>query len=204
LRILENIMKKSKFKRLATLACLPFGVVSFYELTSTPAMAATASVPASATVLPPVAVTVTQNLRFGTLAAAGTASNVTIAPPATAASGANIGTRVASAAGVALIGHTGAVTTAQACSAISACGAAVLTVTGGASTTLNTVTITPPATLVSGANTMAFSAVTRSPTGTLVLSATGGLTVNIGGTLAVGATQASGAYAGTISVTLDY
>jgi Mat/Ecp fimbriae major subunit len=191
--------KKMKFLGLA-----PVFLAGSLGLASTSAMAATTSVPASATVLPPVAVSVTQNLRFGTLAAAGTASNVTIAPPATAVSGANIGTRVASAAGVALIGHTGAVTTAQACSATSACGAAVLTVTGGASTTLNTVTITPPATLVSGANTMAFSAVTRSPTGALALDATGGLIIDIGGTLAVGATQASGAYAGTISITLDY
>jgi hypothetical protein len=173
-------------------------------LVASAASAATVNVPANVSVLTPVAITVNQNLRFGSVAAAGTATTITVAPPATAVNTATAGTRVAAATGVTLVGHTGAVTTAQACSVGSGCGAGVLAVTGGASATLNTITITPPATLVNGANTMAFSATTRSPVGALVLDGTGNLLVNIGGTLAIGATQVAGTYAGNISVVLDY
>ena len=186
------------------LIAAPLAFAGLLVLGAGAASADTGSVTTSLTVLPPVAITVTQNLAFGSLTSSATAANVTVAPPATAVNAANAGTRVASTTGVTLIGHTGAVTTAQNCNATSACGAAVLTVTGGASSTLNTVTITPPANLTSGANTMAFSATTVSPTGTLALDGTGNLIVNMGGTLAVAANQAAGAYTGTISVTLDY
>ena len=191
-------------KHAIALVALGAAIAGLVSLGAGAALADTTSITGSVTVVPPVAISVSQNLSFGSLTASGTPANVTIAPPTTAATGANVGTRVASTTGVTLIGHTGAVTTPQNCNATSACGAAVLTVTGGAGMTLNTVTITPPANLTSGANTMAFSAVTVSPTGTLTLDGSGNLIVNMGGTLAVAANQAAGAYTGTISVTLDY
>jgi Mat/Ecp fimbriae major subunit len=167
-------------------------------------MAATANLPADVTILPPVAIVVTDNLRFGSLSTSGTPATVTVAPPSTAASGANLGTRVASIAGVTLVGHSGVATTPQTCTSTSACGVAVLSISGGANSTLNTVTITPPAALINGANSVPFSAVTRVPSGTLVLDSVGGLTINIGGTIAIGASQAAGSYVGVIAVVLDY
>jgi Mat/Ecp fimbriae major subunit len=75
------------------------------------------------------------------------------------------------------------------------------------------VTLPATITLTSGANTMTVNALTRRygadgtagvTTGAGAFTATGVATVLMAGTLAVGANQAAGTYAGTMAVTVDY
>lgn len=86
----------------------------------------------------------------------------------------------------------------------------------GAGSASTTVTVTPPTELTSGSNTLPFTAqVPRSNTtstqgsailmagttgGTATTSATGDLYVWVGGAVTAGASQATGAYSGTITV----
>lgn len=179
-------------------------VCSFLSVNEAGAASTTAN--STATVLPPVTITKVTgaDLSFGTIAVT-TSQAVTITPPATPTAAANTGTRAAAtAAGIYLQGHTGATNVAAACSAAIGCGAAVFNITGGNNATVSTFTITPPTTLISGANSIPFSLVTRVPSGNLTLSATGTGILAIGGTITPAASQAAGSYTATMTVVADY
>jgi Mat/Ecp fimbriae major subunit len=176
------------------------------------AQAATTNIPASATVLPPIALAQPSDMRFGSLAPAATAGTIVLAMPATlnatqptTAAPTITGTRTATGGVIMVGGGT--------CSATVLCGVGGVQVTGPNSGTFSTVTLPATITLTSGANTMTVGTLTRrygAPgtagvlTGAGAFSATGTATVMFGGTLAVGANQAAGAYTGTMAVTVDY
>jgi hypothetical protein len=176
------------------------------------AQAATTNVPVSATVLPPITVSEPADLRFGSLAAAVTAGTLVMPIPATLPAAAPttaapslVGTRTATG-GVLMVGGA-------ACSATVLCGPGSVQIQGPNSGSFATVTIPVTTTLTSGANTMTVGTMTRryGPTGVAgvttgagAFSATGTALLMIGGTLTVGASQASGTYTGTMAITIDY
>ena len=135
-----------------------------------------ASATARAQILRQIPIANTSDLDFGTIVSGTAASTVIVTP---------VGARTC---GVGLT-CTGATTGAN--FNIVGTNNAIVTVTGS-----NTVTLT------SGTNTMT-AALVRSGAA-VTLSATGTGSVQVGGTLAVGATQADGAYTGTFNVTVDY
>ncbi len=140
--------------------------------------ATTATATASAEILTTLTVASTAGLDFGQIAVNG-------------------------GAGTAVIGASGTNT----CSATLLCTgtrtAASFDVGGTANTAVSAVVTTPSITLSSGANTMTLNAFTLAFPGgnTLVNGAT---SFNVGGTLAVGATQAAGVYNGTFTVSVEY
>lgn len=146
------------------------------------ARAEAVTVNGTARIVVPMVATSPTALRFGNIAASASAGTVTV----TAA-----GVRSATG-GAALV--SGA-----------ASGAAVVNITAGEASRPINITYPASATLTSGANTMTVDnfAVAGSPT-TLTLSGTGTGTFNVGGRVNVGASQATGNYAGTITVTLAY
>lgn len=143
----------------------------------------TASASASATIISPISITKTLDLDFGNVAASGAAGTVVITPA---------GTR-STTGGVSLPVIAGTVTSAS------------FNVAGQGNYTY---AITLPASVVisSGANNMTVDAFTSTPTATGTLSAGGTQTVNVGATLNVNASQASGLYtSGTpFDVTVNY
>lgn len=155
-------------------AALVSTAVSLVGLAATGAQAATASANATATILAPVTVTKTADLLFGNIAATA-AANVSI-----------------SAAGVVNCGGL-------VCNGTQ--NPAAFGVTG---TTGQTVAVTIPvttATLTSGVNTIALSALASSVP-TIVLDGTDAFTV--GGTIAVANAQAAGVYTGSFNVDVNY
>jgi hypothetical protein len=66
------------------------------------------------------------------------------------------------------------------------------------------ITLPSQITISSGANTMTVNAFTSSPSGSGVLDGTGNATLYVGATLTLSANQASGSYADSFSVTVDY
>jgi Mat/Ecp fimbriae major subunit len=152
--------------------------VAAIGLGSTAAYAApvSASATARAQILRQITLTNTSDLDFGTIVSGAAGSTVVVT---------GAGARTCGA------GLTCTGTTTGANFNIVGTNNAVVTVTGS-----NSVSLT------SGANTMSASLV-RSGTA-VTLSATGTGSVQVGGTLTVGATQADGAYTGTFSVTVDY
>lgn len=144
-------------------------------LGATAANAATASATARAKILRQITLTNTSDLQFGTIVTGAAASTV------------DISVAGARTCGVGLV-----------CSGTTT--AAGFTIGG---TTGSVVTISVPAsvTLTSGADSMTASLVSSAPTTTLVANA-GSFTV--GGSLAVGASQPDGDYAGTFTATVDY
>lgn len=192
----------STFRKTYLTAASMLAVVGF----SASADAATATANATATVLPPVTITQVAgaDLSFGTMAVT-TSQGVTVTPPATPTAAANTGTRAAAtASGIYLGGHTGATNVPAACSAAVGCGAAAFTITGGNNSTVTTITVTPPTNLVSGSDTMPFSAVTRVPSGNVTLDASGNAILAIGGTVTPAASQAAGNYTAVLTVLADY
>lgn len=139
----------------------------------------TATANATATVIAPIAISKTADLRFGKFAAGGTT-----------------GTVVMSAAG------SRSATGGVVLSALDAGGAASFSVTGDTTATY-AITLPGTATITSGANTMTVGTFTSSPSATGALTA-GAQTLTVGGTLSVGASQATGAYTGTFDVTVQY
>ena len=140
------------------------------------------TVTSTARIVVPLVATSGTNLRFGNIAASAAAGTVTV----TAAS-------VRSAAG-------GASLVAGATS-----GAGVITISAGEPSRVLNITYPASGTLTSGANTMTVNnfAASGSPT-TTTLTAAGTGTFNIGGRVNVGASQATGNYSGTFTVTLTY
>ena len=147
---------------------------------SSNAMAATATAPATATILQPLAVTLdaTNNkLDFGTIALNG------------------------------VPGGTVALTTAnvRTCSGTLTCVGSTMVpnfdITGSASVPVS-ITVPASITLTSGANSM--TATLTSSSAGLTLSGTGTGTFDVGGTLTVGASQAAGVYSTTMTITVLY
>lgn len=66
------------------------------------------------------------------------------------------------------------------------------------------VTLPSSITISNGSQTMTIDAFTSTPSGTGTLDASGSETLTLGATLQLGASQASGAYAGSFSVRVDY
>lgn len=81
--------------------------------------------------------------------------------------------------------------------------AGVFGATGAASTAV-TISFSTGDTLVNGANTMALGSFTHDAGGSPAFSAGGALNFSVGAALTVGAAQATGAYSGTYTVTVDY
>lgn len=141
------------------------------------AQAATASADATATILQQITVTKTADLAFGTIVVGATGGNVTVA---------NNGTTPISCAA------------ALACSGTN--GAASFNVVGTVGEAV-TVTVDPTVSLTSGSNSMT-ATLNPSYSGTHTLVASDVL--RVGGTLAVGASQASGVYSGSFNVVVNY
>lgn len=129
----------------------------------------------------PIAIVNTQALAFGSFAA-GSGGSVTVSAG---------GARSAGGGVVLLSAGAGAV--------------ASFSVTGDPNLTY---AITLPANgvaaLTSGANSMALTAFTSSPTSTGVLSAGGSQTLSVGATLGVSSNQAAGNYSGSFNVIVNY
>jgi Mat/Ecp fimbriae major subunit len=201
---MKNVNSRANIRNIA-LAAVAFAAAGS-------AQAATSNIPASATVLPPITVSQPSDMRFGSLAPAATAGTVVLALPATlaatpptTAAPTITGTRTVTGGVIMVGGGT--------CSATVLCGAGGLQVAGPVSGSFSTVTLPATITLTSGANTMTVNALTRRygadgtagvTTGAGAFTATGVATVLMAGTLAVGANQAAGTYAGTMAVTVDY
>jgi hypothetical protein len=138
---------------------------------------ATASATARARVLKQITVTNTSDLEFGTVVAGAAASTVDVTTAGARTCGAGLTC-------------TGATTAAN------------FNITG---TVASVVTVSSPATatLTSGANNMTVTLNRSASTVTLAAGAVNG-TVQVGGSLALAANQADGAYTGTFAVTVDY
>jgi Mat/Ecp fimbriae major subunit len=150
------------------------GTVAAAAFASTGAQAATATATARAQILQQVTVTRNTDLDYATIVTGAAASTVIVTPA---------GVRTC---GVGLV-CTGTVTAAD------------FSVVG---TIGQVATVSVPATvsLTSGANTMTSTLV--SSTALMTLAAVNNF--QVGGTLAVGANQSDGAYAGTFTVTVNY
>lgn len=139
------------------------------------AHAATASAQASAAVLSPIAVTKTADLAFGTVIPSAAASTVTMTGAGTFTCGSGLTcSGTHNAAGFSISGTDGSAVT---------------------------ISSDPTVTLTSGSYSMSAS---LTPSVASLTLASGAGTFNVGGVLAVGASQAAGTYAGTFNVTVNY
>ena len=129
------------------------------------------------TIAAPISISSSGDMDFGTMVTTGTAGTVTVTPA---------GARTCSAEVDCLGGFP----------------AAAFDVTGEAANTYS-ITLPSSATLTSGGDTMTIDTFTDDAGATPTLSG-GSDTFNVGATLNVGATQASGTYSGTFSVTVNY
>lgn len=143
-------------------------------MTAVSAQAATATADARATILSPVVVTKTSDLEFGVIANGTSGGTVTVS------------TAGARTCGAGLV-----------CSgAVTAAGFGVVGVTA------QTVGISVPANVTLNGGGSSMTATLSASDATIVLDGTDAFTV--GGVLTVGAAQASGAYTGTFTVTVNY
>ncbi len=150
------------------------GTVLAAAFASTGAQAATATAQAKAQILRQITVTKTSDLDFGTIVTGAAASTVIVS------------TTGARTCGVGLV----------CTNATTAAGFGIVGTTGA----IVTIASDPTVSLTSGANSMTATLLTSAATRTL----TGTDAFTVGGTLAVGASQADGAYAGTFTVTVNY
>ncbi len=141
---------------------------------------ATAAASATARIITPIAITNTQGLAFGNIAASAALGTVTVSPA---------GVRTS----------TGGVTP----SAIGTFNNAIYTATGENNATYS-ISLPASTTISSGANNMTVNGFTSNPTPTGLLNASGSQTITVGATLNVGANQATGNYTGTYNVTIAY
>ena len=139
---------------------------------------------AAANILSPLTITQNNGLEFGTIATSGTAGTVTIA----AQSALDL-----TWSNVSVINPTD-----------NARKSGKFTVTGLAGSTYK-LTVPESATIANGSNSMTI-ALTKSAgdTGNILEAGTGTSTFYVGGTLSVGATQATGNYSGSYTVTVAY
>lgn len=152
------------------------------SLGATSAQAATnsATANANATIISALTITKNTNLNFGTAVSGATAGTVVVAPTAA-------GTQLCTT----VICTGGGNTSAQ----FSLSGAATYTAV---------MTIPATATLTSGANSMTATLSNSLVANKMVLTGTAADVFYVGGSLAVGATQATGSYTGTFTVTVAY
>jgi len=151
------------------------------------AMAATATATSTSVVITPIGISKTADLAFGNIGAGATAGTVTVSPN---------GSR----------GVTGGTIAAGGTST-----AAQFNVTGQAGLTYSISLSGTSPTLTSGANTMAFTAISDTTASAITTGAVttgtlagGAQTIYIGGALTVGANQVAGTYTGSINVAVDY
>lgn len=143
---------------------------------SASSFAATASGTASASVLQPIAITAGQSLEFGAFAGNSAGTVVIDTAGARSATG-----------GVLLANNNGTYRQGQ------------FSVTGTGNSTF-AITYPSAFNITSGANSMSVT-VAGPATGTL---SSGSATINVGGTVTVGANQAAGSYTGTYTMTVEY
>jgi hypothetical protein len=177
------------------------------------AHAATANVPASATIIPPVVVTEPADIRVGNIAAGALAGTVVLVMPALLPATAPttlapvINSTRTNVNAVAVGGLT--------CSVTVPCGVGSVQIAGLANAALATVTVPATVTLTGAGPSMILTTTKRyGPTlgaagvitGATTLSATGTAYLILGGSLAVGtsALQTAGLYTGTAALTIDY
>jgi hypothetical protein len=141
---------------------------------------ATSSATASARIITPIALSTTQNLNFGNIAASTTPGTVVI-------STANART------------STGGVTP----SAIGAFTQAIYAASGENNATYS-IQLPSSVSISDGTHTMTVDNFVSDPGSTGTLSGTGAQTINVGATLNVAASQATGNYSGTYDVTIAY
>ena len=146
---------------------------------------ASATATATATIITPISITKTADMNFGNVAVTAASGTVVMTPAAVRSL----------TGGVTLPATTGAVT------------AASFTVSGEASYTY-AITLPTTHTITSGVNNMTVNTFTSTPssTGTLSSATPGVQTLNVGATLVVGGSQASGVYqsATPFTVTVNY
>lgn len=159
-------------------------VIVMLSLTATTFAQMSATATATATILTPIAITKDVDMNFGNLAVNNTAGTVILAPD---------GTRTATAGVTFLPTNPGTVT------------AASFSVTGLVDATYSITLPSGATTLTSGTDNMTVDTWTSTPTPTGTLSG-GAETLNVGGTLHVGASQPAGVYvSGTpFTVTVNY
>lgn len=168
-------------KKFAILFAGLFMMTFAFQTVNAQGSGATAASSAAARIITPIALTNSTGLNFGNIAASDVLGTVTIAPA---------GGRTS----------TGGVTP-------SAIGAFTNAIFGASGEFNATYAITLPAsTTVSdgGSNSMTINGFTSDPSGTGTLSGIGSQTINVGATLNVNASQASGNYTGTYNVTIAY
>ncbi len=144
------------------------------------ALAASATATASATIVQAITLSNTVPLNFGSIAPSATGGNVVVnsADTRTTCSGGQF--------------CSGAVTSAN-------------FVVAGAANFAYSITLPATAASLTGAGTaMAVNTFAHSAGASPALDATGAATFKVGGTLAVGASQAAGLYTGSFSVSVDY
>lgn len=144
------------------------------------ANAASESTSADAVIVAPVSMTKISDLQFGNLGATTSAGDVIIS---------EAGARTNVDGNVSLIAGT---TATRASFTVAGANNAAVTVTVPASTSLTGTGTAMPVSLSSTSN------------GSQTLSGTGALTVDVAGTLTVGASQAAGAYTSSFDVTVVY
>lgn len=157
-------------------------LVSLFATAAFAQTSATATANATARVLTPIAIAKLADLNFGSLVSGPTAGTVIVDP---------FGIRTATG-GASLVN--------------SPYGAAQFNVTGEPSTAY-TITLPNAISIVHTTNNafaMTVNTFTSDPSGTGTLSALGAQQLNVGATLNVGASQASGLYTGTFNVTVAY
>jgi spore coat protein U-like protein len=183
--ILNSSIKKARFTRLSSRAAqASLLAVAFAGagLCAQQAYAATDTANGTATVMTPIAISKTADLRFGKFSAL------------------TGGTVVISTAGARSV--TGAVVP----SATDVGGEGSFSVTGDANATY-AITLPGSATIthtVDNTKTMSIGTFISNPSGTGTLSGAGTQTLSVGGTLTVGNAQTVGSYTGTFDVTVEY
>lgn len=153
---------------------------SIYQLSAHAATNSSTTNSASATVVAPVTLVKTADLLFGSVAPAAFASGTVTVYPTGGRIGSNVVlslTNSGNPASFYLTGNPGA----------------------GFSIDLpNSIILTGPG------NSMQLTTFTSSPSSVGSFNASGNATINVGGTLTIGANQAAGVYSGSFSITVDY
>ncbi len=205
---MKNVNSRAAIRNIALKA-----LVAVAALGASSAQAATANIPVTATIIPPIVLSEPATLRMGDIAGGAAIGTIVLAIPAlipaaapTTLAPVTNSTRTQTGGAVAIGGLTCNATTVL-------CGVGSLQITGQNSATFATVT-TPNVTLTGPGPSMLLTVTRRYgalglagvTTGAGTLSATGTAVLVVGGTLAVGtgALQTSGAYTGTMAVVVDY
>lgn len=142
------------------------------------ARAASDTAPANATIVPAIAIINTVDLEFASIVASASADTVVVSPAGARTCGATL-TCTGNAA------------------------AASFDVTGEANLTYS-ITLPASVSITSGGPSMTVDTFTSNPTPTGTLDGSGAQTLTVGATLNVAASQATGTYTNTFTVTVDY